>query len=238
MALSCVHICLVLLLYTQESFVSGQITEEQKSYLLKLHNDLRGNLLLCKVPGQPPVKGEMPMLKWNDALAGTAKNWSTKCTFGHDQMADRLVPQFSSVGQNVAAGGSVPPAAQLWVDEYKGYNLVQNTCNISSCGHYTQMVWAKTTDIGCSVTNCQGKPNFGFTLFIVCNYGPSGNFVGARPYEPGTQADCRSTLPTESTESTTPTIPTGIAERKSVPWFLFMAHALCFFVISRHMYPF
>ncbi|KAF6026089.1 CRISP3 [Bugula neritina] len=49
---------------------------------------------------------------------------------------------------------------------------------LHAVGHYTQMVWAETTRIGCGVQTCNGS-----TPFYVCNYGPSGNQAD-RIYEP------------------------------------------------------
>ncbi|CAH8546760.1 unnamed protein product [Schistosoma turkestanicum] len=41
------------------------------------------------------------------------------------------------------------------------------------------MVWANTTDIGCGVAYCSQHRN----TFIVCNYGPGGNWNRQKPYE-------------------------------------------------------
>ncbi|CAH8429046.1 unnamed protein product [Schistosoma rodhaini] len=40
------------------------------------------------------------------------------------------------------------------------------------------MVWAKTTDIGCGVANCQR-----YGLSVVCYYGPGGNWINEKPYK-------------------------------------------------------
>ncbi|CAH8607325.1 unnamed protein product [Schistosoma bovis] len=68
---------------------------------------------------------------------------------------------------------------QLWLGEYKNYDFYTRTCRMGQCGHYTQLVWEDTTDVGCGVTKC---PNFPYGLSIVCNYGPGGNYVGRSPY--------------------------------------------------------
>ena len=48
-------------------------------------------------------------------------------------------------------------------------------------GHYSQVVWAKTTKIGCGfVEYMNGNKD---TVFFVCNYGPSGNFPNQKVYE-------------------------------------------------------
>ena len=47
-------------------------------------------------------------------------------------------------------------------------------------GHYTQVVWAETQYIGCGHITFPGGS--GFRRLMVCNYGPSGNFVGDPVY--------------------------------------------------------
>lgn len=52
-------------------------------------------------------------------------------------------------------------------------------------GLYAQIVWAKTTHIGCGVTRFQEKPGStnSSSTFLVCNYGPAGNTDGDPFYE-------------------------------------------------------
>ena len=48
------------------------------------------------------------------------------------------------------------------------------------CGHYTQIVWRKSTQLGCGVASCnsaRGKQDI-----WICNYSPAGNFAGMAPY--------------------------------------------------------
>ena len=46
--------------------------------------------------------------------------------------------------------------------------------------HYTQLVWAKTTRLGCAVNIC---PQSSFPVLVVCNYDPPGNMGGAPVYQ-------------------------------------------------------
>jgi len=52
--------------------------------------------------------------------------------------------------------------------------------NSDGCGHYTQVVWRATTQIGCGVTTCGSGANT--QTEVICNYAPAGNYVGMNPY--------------------------------------------------------
>ena len=54
---------------------------------------------------------------------------------------------------------------------------------LSSTGHYTQMVWARTSKIGCgSITWREGAF---IKQYMVCNYGPAGNTLRRPMYQIG-----------------------------------------------------
>ncbi|KAL0882405.1 hypothetical protein ABMA27_000889 [Loxostege sticticalis] len=44
------------------------------------------------------------------------------------------------------------------------------------------MVWAESTKIGCGIS--QKRENDYVTTLFVCDYGPTGNFIGQTPYRP------------------------------------------------------
>lgn len=52
-------------------------------------------------------------------------------------------------------------------------------------GHYTQMIWAKTEYIGCARISYRPQNKNRIYQYIVCNYGPAGNFLGSDIYEIG-----------------------------------------------------
>ncbi|VDP77760.1 unnamed protein product [Echinostoma caproni] len=180
----------LILLFTSQTYLcAGAVTTAQKTLLLSMHNDARQQLLDCKMIGQP-VPATMPMLVWNDALAAKAQTWSDQCTVGHDTSSARAVGSWTWVGQNFAGTGILNQAVPMWVEENKNYNYDTNTCNATACGHYTQVVWAASTDIGCGVTDCKSNPSYAYGLSIVCNYGPGGNYAGQKPYTKGNQSVC------------------------------------------------
>lgn len=59
-------------------------------------------------------------------------------------------------------------------------------------GHYTQMMWADTTDIGCAAAYYTTKPaqphniKKWYNIVFVCNYAPGGNYISLPVYKIGT----------------------------------------------------
>lgn len=57
-----------------------------------------------------------------------------------------------------------------------------NGKNGKTVGHYTQLVWAKSNRLGCGSRNYNdGTWKW---RYLVCNYGPTGNWIGEPIYEP------------------------------------------------------
>ena len=99
------------------------------------------------------------------------------------------------VGQNVYQSSSsriedkaavIRKAVQGWYDEVQLFDnsSVDRYRFSSNTGHYTAIAWAKTDKVGCGSTSYQER---GFThSYMVCNYGPAGNFQGSPMYKTGT----------------------------------------------------
>ena len=123
-------------------------------------------------------------LTWSDSLAQDAQAWA-------DHLADIDTLQHAgsdtnpNEGENLAegsAGGYTDgELAQLWADEksyfvYGTFPDVSSDGNWASVGHYTQMIWANTTQVGC------GHASNSSSDFLVCRYSPAGNYVGEKVY--------------------------------------------------------
>ncbi len=136
------------------------------SDMLFHHNLIRRTV---KFHSQDP--NPLPQVQWNDSLATTAQTWANGCVFAHNTERGPL-------GENIAAGGpSSVELFNLWAAEDVYYNYATNSCASNKiCGHYTQLVWRDTTEIGCGIATC------GFGIYLVCNYSPPGNFAGQLPY--------------------------------------------------------
>ena len=56
-------------------------------------------------------------------------------------------------------GGEATPAqvVDAWASEAPGYDYKTNSCRAATCGHYTQMVWRNTHEVGCAVAQGGGR---------------------------------------------------------------------------------
>jgi len=119
----------------------------------------------------------LPPLEWSDELAVVAQDWAEKLLVkGRMQHS-----QDNDYGENLATARnrqlSVETVVNLWGDEVSDYDYDTNRCAPGKvCGHYTQIVWAETTKVGCGMARENGLEMW------VCNYDPPGNYVGERPY--------------------------------------------------------
>jgi pathogenesis-related protein 1 len=120
--------------------------------------------------------GVAVMVRWDNAIAQFAQAWA-------DHLASTGVAQHrqgSPYGENIFWGSShygVVDAARSWESEESLYHgEAINASNYQIFGHYTQMIWDRTTRIGCGMaTSASG------IVYIVCNYSPRGNVIGQRP---------------------------------------------------------
>ncbi|XP_049571736.1 peptidase inhibitor 16 isoform X1 [Orcinus orca] len=157
---------------------AGALSDDEKHVMVELHNLYRSQV-------SPPA-ANMLQMRWDEELAAFAKAYAQQCVWGHNKERGRR-------GENLFAitdeGLDVPLAMEEWHHEREHYNLSAATCATGQmCGHYTQVVWAKTERIGCGAHFCeklQGVEETDIHL-LVCNYEPPGNVKGQRPYQEGT----------------------------------------------------
>ncbi|XP_008545885.1 venom allergen 3-like [Microplitis demolitor] len=171
---------------------SNTLTNEEIYDLLEIHNNKRAFVAsgseMRGTTGPQPA-GIIQPLQWDYELAKIAQRWADQCRFGHDHCRD--VDRFP-VGQNVAkmmhsAGYTIKLSdlVQLWYDEVQDFDG-QSVYNFRwqsypQIGHYSQLVWGETTHVGCAAIRYMGYDAW-YTTYLVCNYGPSGNWIGRPVY--------------------------------------------------------
>jgi uncharacterized protein YkwD len=153
------------------AIISGGLTYTQRQQFLNMHNAVRAAV-------NPRAVTPIPNLVYNSALEATAQAWANRCQFAHNPGRSNGHPSY--VGENVYQGGyadAISWAVNLWASEKPYYNYASNSCAAGRmCGHYTQIVWANTRQIGCGIKQC------GSNKLVVCNYMTGGNYIGQRPY--------------------------------------------------------
>lgn len=136
---------------------SGGMVQE----ILDAHNRYRAEV------GVPP-------LQWSDSLAASAQQWA-------DHLAATGAFEHSRSGENLAQGStggfSVTQLVDMWGSEkqyfiYGTFPDVSSSGNWFDVGHYTQVVWRNTTEVGCGLASGNGND------VLVCHYNPAGNVIG------------------------------------------------------------
>ncbi|XP_058519840.1 peptidase inhibitor 16 isoform X2 [Ochotona princeps] len=167
---------LLLLLATMDP--SRALSANEKRTLVELHNLYRAQV--------SPSASDMLQMRWDEELAAFAKAYAQKCVWGHNKERGRRGENLFAITDEVM---DVPLAMEEWYQEHAYYNLSAATCAQGQvCGHYTQVVWAKTERIGCGTHFCEkleGVKEINIQI-LVCNYEPPGNVKGKRPYQEGT----------------------------------------------------
>ncbi|KAJ5502558.1 Allergen V5/Tpx-1-related protein [Penicillium fimorum] len=104
---------------------------------------------MLKVTNEYRANHDASPLKWNDTLAEYSQEWAEACIWKHSK---------SSYGENLAFGyNNVSAAVIAWGDEGEMYNFGKPTGFTEATGHFTQLVWKSTTQVGCAAINCGYK---------------------------------------------------------------------------------
>ena len=116
-------------------------------------------------------------LTWSSKLAAMAQRWAEEL-LANGKFQHRHEREYGENLFEIRGGRSSPTeVVTSWADEARDYDLARNVCRArAECGHYSQIVWRKTKQVGCGVARQPGREVW------VCNYFPPGNWVGERPY--------------------------------------------------------
>jgi hypothetical protein len=122
-------------------------------------------------------------LRWSADLAASARIWANHLAdtgaFEHAPEA-RLNPE----GENLWAGSkgyfSAEAMVNAWLREKRFYKpgVFPNnsvTGRVSDVGHYTQVIWRDTSQVGCAIARGARED------ILVCRYSQAGNYMGEQP---------------------------------------------------------
>ncbi len=134
------------------------------------------------------LRVKVPPLKWSESLARDAQIWADTlkkrdCAMVHSTQRKHGENIFWasatvwSSGKREVQDISAEFVVDDWASETADYRYESNTCVGPMCGHYTQIVWSTTEEVGCAKAICADGGQV-----WVCRYNPPGNYKGERPY--------------------------------------------------------
>lgn len=128
-------------------------------------------------------------VKWSATLAVSAQAWADNlkqqdCRMRHSATRGLGENLYWASAIRYSTGATAPQrvtptqVTDSWGSEKQHYDYAANTCAAGKvCGHYTQVVWRTTTDIGCAKAVCSDHAQV-----WVCHYAPPGNWRGQKPF--------------------------------------------------------
>jgi hypothetical protein len=130
----------------------------------------------------------VPALEWDRRLAAGAAEWGSHLarTGAFDHSPDALGEVGDEpVGENLFMGtrGYFSPEAMVasWIEEKRNFRPGtfpdnSRTGSFEDVGHYTQLMWRATGQVGCAVVASARDD------VLVCRYAEPGNVDGEKPF--------------------------------------------------------
>jgi uncharacterized protein YkwD len=124
----------------------------------------------------------LPELEWSPALASDALAWARHLAAidKGEHNGDITGKEGENLWWGTAGAFSYSNMVDAWAAERKSFR--EGTfpdCRVSRSsvvGHYTQIVWRNTREVGCALVGN------GMHDYLVCRYSPPGNIIGQKPY--------------------------------------------------------
>ena len=122
----------------------------------------------------------MPPLTWSPALADEARQWSQELASRH-RFAHAPASVRHEHGENLFMGTAGAYSLEAMIDDFISERAdfragrfpdVARDGDWENVGHYTQLIWRQTTEVGCAVVSAAGWD------YLTCRYAPAGNVIG------------------------------------------------------------
>ncbi|KHJ75162.1 SCP-like protein [Oesophagostomum dentatum] len=162
--------------------------------VLDIHNKLRSSLALGReydklINGNASPAAKMLKMVYNCSIEESAMRNAGRCVYGHTSNYERPglgESIYETTERYLDKSKAAVQASQWWWNELK-LNGVGHDNMITDrlwnrpgkmIGHYTQMAWESTYQLGCAVAHCP-------QTYVVCQYGPAGNYFNEPIYTKG-----------------------------------------------------
>ena len=129
---------------------------DNASILLSAHNNKRS------------LHKDTPSLTWSTELETYAQNYADQY-----DCSGTLVHSGGPYGENLALGYGIEGSVDAWYNEIAYYDY-NNPGFSENAGHFTQVVWKSSTEVGCGIKSCGGV----WGDYVICSYKPAGNVIG------------------------------------------------------------
>ncbi|XP_061411369.1 serotriflin-like [Lethenteron reissneri] len=153
--------------------LDASLVENQK-IIEEIHNMLRRSVT--------PRAENMLKMEYNTDVAKNSIKWAEKCLFQHSTDADRIWVNDNikwNCGENIFLSGNPRPWDSVvfsWYSEVisPGFEYGKGAKHPGAVGHFTQLVWYKSHQVGCAINYCPNIPG-DLKYLYVCQYCPAGN---------------------------------------------------------------
>ncbi|XP_063045297.1 C-type lectin domain family 18 member A-like [Engraulis encrasicolus] len=154
---------------------------KERFQIVTQHNRLRSRV--------SPMAANMQKMEWSEGLASLAQERAAAASCSLDSGLQERATSSGYVGWNthqaVHGESSLAKVIDSWFLEGRDYIYQGGHCRQNStCHHYTQLVWATSSYVGCAQRLACQKGGSLWDLFV-CAYSPGGNWeVNGRPVVP------------------------------------------------------
>ena len=121
-----------------------------------------------------------PDLVWSNSLARDAAAWAQTLKGSGTLRHSGARGQGENLWMGTSGAYDTLDMVDSWLGERESFRRgrfpnVSTTGRWADVGHYTQMIWANTREVGCAVAS---DADFDY---LVCRYFPAGNWMGEDP---------------------------------------------------------
>jgi len=177
---------------------NAQLSDSEQKKLVELHKSTRAAV----------GASNMKDMSWDSGLAASAEAYAAKCKKGtHDRTKQNLA--WTEGDRDVAH------LFGLWKNEKSDFlksgqvsNYSGKSVNDNAIGHYSQVVWASASKVGCGLHDCKSFYQ------LVCHY-DEGNVIGNKVYEGGEKGHVEEKKTTSKEKKTTTRKTTTTTTKKT-----------------------